>query len=81
VSPVLDHVYTTGLVRVNTDTPLHDRYPKPAVTGLVRFNTDTPSEDRYPQEAVTAIVIGAPVCAQIKPVLLPETSCIVSYFQ
>jgi len=26
-SPVLDLVYTTGLVRVNTDTPLQDRYP------------------------------------------------------
>jgi len=27
VSPVLDLVYTTGLVRVNTDIPLQDRYP------------------------------------------------------
>jgi len=26
-SPVLELVYTTGLVRVNTDTPLQDCYP------------------------------------------------------
>ena len=27
MSPVLDLVYTTGLVRVNTDIPLQDGYP------------------------------------------------------
>jgi len=42
-SPVLDLVYTTGLVRVNTDIPLQDRYPQGAVTrGLYRYLATNP---------------------------------------
>jgi len=41
VSPVIDLVYTTGLVRVNTDILLQDSYP----TGSGYTNAEEPDEN------------------------------------